>query len=438
MTVNDKELLRISGFPAGINNVEREDSLPRNEDGIATALRQAVNVDITNAGKIQRRRGWRKVLSLVDAHSGFGGWPDAMLLVSAGELRAVTGPGPDNLTATALRAGMGQEVSYAPVNDDCYYTDGLVLRRVTPGLVDAIAAVTCPAQPTCTASATGGLPAGDYQVAVTNLVDGFESGSSLATLVTVEQGGGILLTDLTHDPDATHIRVYLTGADGDVLYWARDIPAGASQWLIGAGVRGKVLETQFLYPLPAGHLLRELNGRLYSCRDNVVQWSETMRYGLTRGDNYLRIGTRICLFEPVGRGANAGIYASGGKRTIWLPGADPKQWQQLVVRSTSAVPGTGCSVPAAWFNLEGVQGDVAFWVDSEGVMCLGLPGGQIMPVTEGRVAMPVNALRGAVLLQQRSGVRQVIAALLGGGANMLAASDSAVATIRKHGEAENL
>lgn len=441
MPVNDKDLLRLRGIPGGINNVAREDSLPRNEDGIATAVREAVNVDINDAGKFARRPGYMRVRNLTRGHSGFGGWAEAMLLVDNGSLIALTGDDPEALTATTLRTGMADAVSYAAVNLDCYYTDGRVLRRLTEDMDDLPAAPSCPAQPTVAAYASGGLYAGTYQVAVTNLAaNGTESGSTLATLVDVPAGGGIELSNLVADAEATHLRVYLTDVDGEVLYWRRDIPVGVPSWVIGVSVPGKAIETQFCVPLRPGHILRRFKGRLYCAHDNILGWSEALRYGLTRGDNYLRVGKRISMFEPVEDGCYVAANdptKQGGGRTLWLAGNDPKAWQQALARATGAVEGTGCSVPAEWFKLP-VKGEVAFWVDTQGVMCLGLPGGQIQPVTEDRVAMPVNALRGAVLLNRRSGIRQVIAALLGGTANLAAASDSAVATIRKHGDAADL
>jgi hypothetical protein len=433
--VNDKELLRLKGLPGGIDNVAREDALPRNEKGLAVAARELVNVDLSTAGKVQRRRGYTRRLNLTRAHSAFGRWGEALLLVTADTLTAYD----RNLGATAVRSGIAGPITYAPVNLDCYWSDGAVLRRLTDQLEDIPAAIVAPVQPHCTPQAgVGGLAAGTYQVAVTNLRQGLESGSTLATLVEVPAGGGILLTNLQADAEADHIRAYVSPPNGDVLYQAVDIPVGLPQYLLGQGQRGKALETQFLYPLPAGHLLRELNGRLYSCQRNVVHWSEALRFGLMRNDNYLRIGEHITLFEPVGRGATAGIFACGGKRTIYLPGPDPKVWQQVIARQSGVVPGTGQVVPANWFDLPGVQGEVAFWVDTDGVMCLGLQGGTIVPITEGRVALPTNASGGAVLVRQQSGLRQIIALLLGGGVNALAASDSAVATIHKHGGAAKL
>jgi hypothetical protein len=435
MPVRDDDLLRIKGFPQGINNVADEEALPRTKAGAPLAVREAVNVDLGTEGRPRRRRGYALAKALTRPHSGFGDWPDALLCVAGGDLIGLDAA----LGSSTIRAGIGEAaVSYAPVGEDCYWTNGTHLRKVTPALADAHAAVTCPAQPTVSAHSLGGLAAGEYQVAITcSDASGMESGSTLATVVNVPEGGGIRLADLVAGPEATHIRAYVSGANGTELYHARDIPVGVTQWIIGVGPRGKLLETQWLRPLRAGHLLRSYGGRLFVASENMVCWSDAYRYGLTRAEYYLRYATRVTMLEPTGQGAASGLYVAAGPRTLWLAGPDPKTWQQVIARPTGVVPGTGRQVPASWFALEGITGNVAFWMDTDGVFCLGLPSGQVMPLTEGRVALPAYA-EGAVLLQEKPGIRQIIAALIGGGTNTFAASDSAVATVRKHGAAADL
>lgn len=431
MTIPNGKLQRIKGYPAGINNVADETSLPKNEFGEIVAARQLVNVDLGPDGKPRRRAGYTLHTAMTRPHSGFGDWPGALLAVENNALVAFDA----NFTKTTVRSGLGpNRVSYAVVNADCYWTNGLQLRRLTLSMEDLHAAVPCPAQPAVAAHPTGALAEGTYQVAVTGMdASGMESGSTLATLVTLTAGQGIRLTNLIAPPECEYIRVYVSNANGDALYHARDIPAGISAWTIGAGTRGKLLETQFLLPLAPGKIVRFFNGRLLTA-DDTLRWSEAFRFGLMRANNYIRFGAETTLLEPV----DGGVYVASRafNRTLFLDGAEPSKWSQRLARPTGVVPGTGRSVPAKWFGLE-QDGEVAFWLDTDGVFCLGLGNGQVVPITEGRVALP-NYEQGAVLLQERAGIRQIIAAMLGGSANNMAASDSAVATVRRHGAAADL
>jgi hypothetical protein len=280
----------------------------------------------------------------------------------------------------------------------------------------------------------GGLSAGTYQLAVTFLTAaGEESGASLAAMVDVPEGGGVQCDAIPQPPDASYrVRLYLSGANGDVLHFARDLAAGMTSVLLGVTRAGKVLETQFLEPMPPGHIVRWFNGRLYVAVDNVLVWSEAMRYGLTRlAHNRAGFQKRLDLLEPVGAGdEGAGIYVASADRTYFLGGTDPKAFSNRIAYPHGAVPGTALRVPA---NVFGVQSstEVVYWLARNGVGCLGLPGGTVMPLRENQVIGP-SADSGASLYRDVNGLRQVITTLVGAQERGLALGDKLNCTVIRH------
>ena len=89
-------------------------------------------------------------------------------------------------------------------------------------------------------------------------------------------------------------------------------------------------------------------------------------------------------------------------------------------------------VPGSVFGLE-TTAPVAYWLARNGVFCLGLPGGQVIPMKEESLALPVDAERGAAAVLLFDGIRQVLASTFGGLPNTAAASDSADVTVRRNG-----
>jgi hypothetical protein len=426
--VRDKDLARFEGWPLGVDNVARE------TDVSAKALREAVNVDLSPSGKPQRRRGYVRRIE-GDVHSAFAAARGQMLAVVDGSLVAID----RHFAQTAIRSDVGSwPISYADIDvSEVIWTNGRHIGRVAHDLSDAPLWPTCPGQPhAAPVTGQGGLAAGTYQVAMTWFdADGRESGSTLAVEVVVPAGGAIQLTNIPANSEATTARVYVTEADGKVLRQALDLPAGTASALVTHGRRGRKLETQWLVPLPPGQLVQIHNGRAYVAAGTALVWSEALRYGLMDPDNRDDQSADITVLEPVGEGAESGLFVatSGRKgRTVYLAGPDARSWQRAIVHPYGAVLGTGLQVPAKALGLD-VTGSVPYWIDSRGVPCAGLPGGRVIPLTEGRYMAPQDGERGATLFREHDAMQQIITAMMGGMQNTMRATDSLSTTIRRHG-----
>jgi len=426
--LSDDDLVSFPSFPAGINNKSQPTEGPMNEAGQHTSLLEAVNVSLSAQGKPFRRPG-RRQLFPQPSHSLFSG-PQHLFAVVDGVLGAYSAD-EAGLTREASIATPGERfVTYATDDFSTWWSDGVASGRVDEALVAHPFWVDTPDPVTLAATAAGGLARGRYEVSVVAVdAEGRESGASGPVGLQLEAGQGITLTLPAPPPGIWRWRVYATPPNGEVFYQVSELPATATTAAIGQHAAGARLETLWLHPLPACSTLRFGHGRLFGLFNNSLVWSQEYRLGLMHPDNHIYLGAQA-LLEPVGDGgAGAGCWVADHKRTYFLEGADPEGWRQIARYPHSAVPGTGRLVPGSLFKQSADM--VAYWQASNGTFCIGLPGGELIPLREDSLALPVDAERGATGLMLLDGVKQILTTTISASANLAAVSDSAEATVRR-------
>lgn len=430
--VRDDDLRGMGPWPSGINNLAKEGRLPTDETGRAVGLREADNLDIDRAGFVSRRGGSDRFFTGDLSHSlwshddlEFG------LFADAGALHAVL---PDG-SIEALDVGVGQlPLSYDLFGDRVLFCNAMVSGMVGLDLQPrAWAPEQPPGQPQLAAVAGFALNPGQYQVGIT-FTDalGRESGNALAAaVVEVAEGQGIQVSQIPVPQSAETLRVnvYLSDANDTVLRLHSNLVAGTTTLLIGAPAQGRAAMTQFLTTMPPGRIVRLLNGRQFVADGRYLRWSPPMRYGLTdRVRNVMRFNDDIDLMEPVGRGTeSAGFFVAAGKRTYWLGGADPANWNQPIAYGHGAVPGSSIVINADVLGFDS-SAPVAFWLARNGRFVVGMPGGQVVPLKRDEFVAQ-DADRAAVLLREQGGIRQLITALRAPRTNSFAIADKPVAHV---------
>ncbi len=431
--VRDSQLYKAGPWPLGVNNTAEEGALPQNEYGTrAVALREAVNVDLTAQGRPRRRRGYESVLAGALVHSLWSHeGAQHGFFVAAGELYAAPTT-MDEALPLGVSVG-GLDLSYALINERVYFSNSAVSGLITPDLQAWSWAPECPTgQPTVTPVAGYSLDKGVYQVAVTftDLL-GRESGTGLAAQVDVEQGGGIELGDIPAplDPVATPtVNIYVTGANDQVFRLYASVPSATVYGVVSAPADGRVLLTQHLQALPAGHIVRGGHGRQWVARGAQVLWSQPLRYGLFNpARDRMRFHARVDMVEPLGDGdAGAGVFVAAGEKLYWYQGADPGEFRQTVAAHHGVVPGSPTAIAADAFGLDSTEPAVA-WLGTDGTYYLGTAGGKVTALTSG-VAVD-SADRAATLYREQGGMQQFIAALLGPKKQAMAVTDRAYAHV---------
>ena len=329
-TPNDDKLLRMDGWPGGVNNRIRETE----QESDTKYLRQALNVDLTVEGHPLRRRGY----ALVEAgytHSVWYSGSDFFVVVD-GALKV--GPKASELVTIAT-VNKYLRMSYTIHADAVYYSNGQDSGRWT--------------------------------------------GSALEVWPGFDQ-----VFEVHDDEDLDLV---------DNLYETMKI----------------------------GQCIASFSGRIWAADREILWFSEGMSTHMCRrATNYFMLPSYIRMLQPVADG----LYIGTDTGVSFLSGTDPFTAGMDSAYQHGVVPFAFTRLPGEKF---GTQEEVPVFWTKDGVMSVGLPGGEVRQLTRDRLAAPEYGF-GAVSLREREGMSQVVSSLQkGGDANNMGASDSVVAEIRR-------
>lgn len=416
--------IKLDGWIQGVNDILRADELPPD------TLRRSVNYDITDTGKLQRRRGSQRIYTGSIQRDSLYSDDQRTLFVEAGNLKELTRDTAGNYAAPLVRLDVGaRPMAYERVNNQIYYTNSIVTGIFGPEGQDWKWGVTAPkTQPNVAAGGSGQLAAGSYQVAVTFINDrGEESGTGLAAVVDIPEAddgvGSITLTDfpLTF-ADTDTVRIYCSHVNGEGLYRAADVLPGTPFYRINqvSNVATLRLETQFGMEPPPGHLLAYHRGRIYIANGNVLWCTQPLRYNLTKpAQDFFQFPEFIDVLQAV----DTGIYVCSGDKTYFITGIDTVNLNQDEVLPYGGVYNTGIKLnnyhAVAWFSHRGIV--------------LGADDGRVINIMDDRVAV-AKYKRGAMFWREHRGVRQFVADLWDGELNNYAAADYVALETARGGE----
>lgn len=398
-------------WPEGMDNVSTDAAVS------GKALRDAVNVDVMDDGTMRRRSGVTARVAGI-ARSVFSDGR-ALFAVVGGVLTKYTRLPSGALSGVALRSGLStiSPLSYAQVGSDVFYSNNGVNGKIV-GNVSRPWGVERPGgTPTLTAITSGALFEGRYKVAVTFVdAQGEESGTGSAAVVSVAENGGISLTLIPQPttPEVTTIRVYVSEANGKLMYRNGDYAVGTTSLVITRSTTlGKILDTQFMVPPVPGKLLESFNGRIYIARGNALYFTEPQRYGLMREGGNLMFEDDIRIVKD----GEVGLWVVTASSTLFLEGNDPANFSPQERLAYGAARGTATKL----------SGGKLFWMSSQGPVVANLQG-QIEDLTDERGEPLVHVateagVTGAATYIEKDGVRQVITCVRGSERRTLVASD---------------
>lgn len=381
-------------WPKGVNNRLPDRHVP------ADALRNAVNVELLSTGTVRRRGGYTSVAEGV--YHSLWCENDVALGVKNDALIAIDTA---SLAETTLRAGLssGNRMTYLWTPQGVYLSNGVITGRYVDGALAPWGVEHAHGQPTLTALSTGGLDAGRYQVAITyQFADGEEGGTTVAATVEVGSGGGIQAAAIPQPASSsvTHINVYVSRANGDVLYHHSTVAVGTTSRTITASTTlGRTLDTQFLYPMPAANVLELFNGRIYAAVGNVVWFSEPFRFGQRRPASFMLFPEPVTILSAV---ANVGLHVVSDRHYL-LEGGGPEAFTMKTVLDNRGVRGTLVKLP---------NGIVRAWVTDKGLVTS--PGDGTLELRLTQQIMIEEATEGSALYQERDGETFILASLRDG------------------------
>jgi hypothetical protein len=334
-------------------------------------------------------------------------------------------------TVTTLTAVTGPAV-YAMLNDEIFWSDGAVTGRIRTDGTAGVWGLATPAMPPHSLTA-GDLTAGNYLLTMTavQISTGLESGAGEPVSVTVPSNGGIQVTA----PTASGVQFwfYLTPPYGErhELRRAAVVASGATTIFSASGLGMPIRSLLAVKPLPSQALVA-FKGRLWAASGKVVWFtSELSPHWLFPHEGYYQFESDVTMLGATEDGLYIGLY----DRVYYLQGADPYQMTQRPVANVGALSGGGTELPYELFvGQGGLPTRSCFWWDSDGMLCIGKPGGIIVRPTADRSAAG-EALTGGGRCRAYNGIRQLISILYGADAvvGRVQATDVAIATIFANG-----
>ena len=409
-------------FAVGLDNRSVETELA---DG---ALRVCENLDVTRGGSLLSRLGLRPVAD-GNYHSAYT--PDHgrfVLLVKDGALGVLSG---DEEFSSLASLSLDAPVSYTELNGEVFWTTPYQRGRVDYSGAAGYWGLNTPFLVSAAAAASGGLYAGDYQVTLTSVYQGLESGAPATAVVSVPDGGGVSVTV----PAGGTFNIYLSTANGTAIELRQAATvAGGSTTIIGTGQRGRLLDSLLAIPPRPGTALCVHRGRLWIAEGNTLWFtSERSPHWLFPHVGYFREPAAI---TGIGA-AEDGIYVGTAASVAFLQGGDPNAMTRRVVSGDAGmVAGTVCSQLPFDAAAEGAApGRQAAWMDTNGYPCIGKPGGIVVRPTLNRYSAGLFS-GGMAAYRIREGIRQVLFAdLMDPSGTDVGPNDAAIAAEYAHGTA---
>lgn len=410
--------IRIDRF-TGMHNLDDAGDLFLKK-GVAQP-RIILNADVTSRGRLKRRDGYTRKITLSGSHSLWGG-TTCLLCMSGSTLYRL-----DSGAAVSIGAigGVTAPTYYAEVGDLVYISNRYGNKIFDPSdnsLDDWGLAV--PTTGPALTSTTGSLPAGTYHVCFTKYNSNYNlSGNSPISEILLSDTGGITVSGRQSDG-----MVWCTDTDGDVFF--RIGPVGAITQIPTV----EPLPTLFVSQPPFMNYLCHAFGRMWGSRDNILYYSEPFHLDWFKlGTNRFEFATTITMVAKV----KTGLFIGCEDRTYCLLGTEPSEMHQLDVGS-GAVPGT-----LAYVNDIIELGDtisppekkhmsVPVWVSQEGIVA-GNPVGRVFSLTQGKVKFAPGT-EGASLYRQRDGDFQFMTSFYSGpDTDSVGVSDEATITVIRNG-----
>ena len=397
----DKLTVSVGPWPKGVDNRSPDYAVP------ADALRNAVDVDLTQDGHIRRRAGYSRVLSVVAPHSLWS-CPAGAFFAAQGALYRLN----DDNTATAVVSGVaGSHVTYAYVNGDVFLSDGVKTWKLLAGATASIWGLKTPVSPPLLSPIPGAMATGSFLGAVSYVTaSGEESGLSPLAFIS-SASGGVRLSNFPSpvDADVTALRLYLSTPGGSVLYHVAD--ASLTDYFYDVTTvsdTGKLADTaRYAPPLPS-NVICYYNGRLFMAAGSVLWFTEPFAFGKVKvSQNFIQFNSPITVLEAV----DDGLWLVADK-TYFLSGANPVDFKLSTVFEYGAISNTTVTLP----NDEGIS-----WQSTRGRI-MATNGGKAKNVQEERLAT-ASATSGAALFREEDGVKQIVTVLSNATTNSLTAAD---------------
>jgi hypothetical protein len=360
-------------------------------------LSKADNIDITNTGAIERRRGYTRRLNMPT--SGAFGTRDHTRLYVVADQQLLSVHADMTTTTVALLAGTGR-MHWAEVNRQVFFNNGVDRGFIASD--DSVHDWDWPTPPAPALSAvSGALPGGTYQACLTYLLpDGRETGAGPSTSLQLRDGEAVGVSGIPQFPGLTTL-LYVAPADSTVFQLVGEVASTSFTWNHQPDALGTDLATQFTDPLPMGtDVIQHWHGRMFAAQylppqNQTVVWvSEPLGFHLFNlNSGFFMVPGRVQMLAPT-----AGALIVGTDAEIYA--YDDDAFRQLAPYGT---------VPGWPWAFDDDNDTVLMWT-KRGV-CRAVP---FQNITQEYVSVPPGLQAGGAFVRH-DGEKKFVATLVAGG-----------------------
>ena len=358
----------------GMDNVSHDDEMEAKGDTRFIRLRDAVNVDVSQSGRISMRRTgksvsdipyksvWQSslhgdVFGVVDLHLvriNVADWSYEIL----GEVRS-------------------EKINYEIINNLVYLCDGFELYAFDGELLQKLT-IDTPPPVLCEQREPGALKQGKYTVAITWEVKGKESAlSSLFSIDVGEHSSIEVMLPYCFDPTVDMVNVYCTSRDGTDLrkYDSFSITERLVN-ISNTESLGRSIQFKNLSSMKAGKFLGYWQGRLITAERNIIRFSQALNFHLfDERYDYISMPQRITFMNPV----DGGIWVGQVDHVVFLSGEQPQNLNFIKKTAQAPVPFSAIYLDNEDLAEIAQGGRVVTWLSQHGYVIGGPSGALIEP-----------------------------------------------------------
>lgn len=387
-------------FPiAGMNNVADDDALQVGGDTPRLFVRDALNVDITETGRISLRKGASKVTELNFKNI----WQSPLhkdVFATLGDQLVKLNP--INWQYEVLATIGTGHVNFKVINN-LVYIAGVIEIYTYNGISIQPLTIDTPASPLLNTIEGGSLKTGSYNIAISWLRGQQESALSQLSIINDDQPSNgydqlsfSIQVNLPYclDQSITNVRIYVTDRNGSELLHYQDFPIQtASITISNTDQLGMSARFKGLSPMRSGRYLKYWQGRLITADKNILRFSEPMAYHLhDERFGFVVMPQKITFILPV----DGGIWVGQVTHVVFLTGNKPQDMTFQAKTSHAPVPDSAIEIDSNDIGSDISQGGnaTALWLAENGYV-LGTSSGQIIELQAG-------VLQGVVAKSSRS------------------------------------
>lgn len=190
------------------------------------------------------------------------------------------------------------------------------------------------------------------------------------------------------DRSITGVNVYATNVGGtDMQLAGRASVSDTSFEILEDHKLGMAAQFAHLSPMPTGKYLCYWRGRLITATANVIRFSEPLAYHLyDERHGFIQTGQRVTFIQPV----EGGLWVGQVDHVIFIAGTQPDDMTISIKSAKPPVPSSALQIPSDDIG-EAADGGrlVTIWLASNGYVA-GSSGGQIIEYQAGRIS-DINA-----------------------------------------------